>query len=162
MSANRPITLQDLQAYARKYFPDAFANLPSVDSLRWEPASPNHKNEQPGIQFATVKLFVGRHQFSQDEMWAHQNLYDPYNIHIGKTGSGPTVEYYYISISGPFQYAYIGAGHEVDILCSYYFLAKGLIPYFRSAENALGKFEWAVRSIAQGATLDVSYNDLGT
>jgi hypothetical protein len=161
MSANRPVTLQDLQAYARKYFPDAFARLPSVDSLRWEPASPNHKNEQPGIQFAAVKLFVGRHQFSQDDMWAHQNLYDPYNIHVGKTGSGPTVEYYYISIGGPFQYAYTGAGHEVDTLCSYYFLAKGLIPHFRPSENALEKFEWAVKSVAQGVALDVPYNNVG-
>jgi hypothetical protein len=42
-------------------------------------------------------------------------------------------------------------GHEVDTICHYYVLAKGMIGSF---SMSLGEFDWAVKSSAQGAPMN--------
>ncbi|KAI4646803.1 hypothetical protein J4E93_005027 [Alternaria ventricosa] len=166
MASNDKVTLQNIQDYANKYFPDEFAKLPLVEDLVWVPASQTRTTTQWYMKIALVKLRIGGHTASQS-IWAHKELdQSPGGVYMLSGGQRilsvilPHIE----DLCYPFKAAYRQSGYSFDMvgpdygfelktLIEYYFLLKGAITPFKYPW-ALDNFEWAVRSVANGASLN--------
>jgi len=174
MSNSNPITLQNIQDYAKTYFPDEFAKLPPVEELLWVSASPHRTKAQLSLKIAPFKLHIGTNRWG-GALWAHQSL-DRYNDVYQLCGSERTLTlmrpWPCFDLDRLFKPAFRTGGishreggqkhgFELRTLIQYYFMLKGAIPqveYFWS----LGSFEWAVKSVANGAPLnDISVEQFG-
>ncbi|KAI4669405.1 uncharacterized protein J4E79_001448 [Alternaria viburni] len=144
MSNSNPITLQNIQDYAKKYFPKEFAKLPSVAGLPWESASPYRTKAQLGLKMAPFRLRSGY-------VSAQTNRAKQYGLTRVLTVLTTSTNYAVWNKSG----------YELRALIQYYFMLKGAIPEFEYFW-ALGSFEWAVKSVANGAPLnDISVDQFG-
>ena len=174
MSNSNPITLQNIQDYAKRYFPNEFAKLPSVDKLPWGSVSPYRTKAQLSLKVASFRLRIGTNK-SGEAVWAHQSLNrfnDVYQLcGLGRTLAltcpTPCVNLDRLFIpafrTGGSSYREGGQklGYELRTLIQYYFMLKGAIPEFEDFW-ALGSFEWAVKSVANGAPLnDISVDQFG-
>ncbi|KAI4672657.1 uncharacterized protein J4E78_001158 [Alternaria triticimaculans] len=166
MASNDKVTLQNIQDYANKYFPDEFAKLPLVEDLVWVPASQTRTTTQWYMKIALVKLRIGGYKDIQST-WAHKELdQSPGGVYMLSGGQRilsvmlPHIE----DLCHPFKAAYRQSGYSFDMvgpdygfelktLIEYYFLLKGAIPPFKYPW-AMDNFEWAVRSVANGAPLN--------
>jgi len=166
MASNDKVTLQNIQDYANKYFPEEFAKLPSAENLVWVPASQTRTRRQSFMKIALVKLRIGGYTASQS-IWAHKDL-DQSSGGVYMLSGGrrilsvmlPHIE----ELCHPFKAAYRQSGYSFDeggpdhgfelkTLIEYYFLLKGAITPFKYPWN-LWNFEWAVKSVANGAPLN--------
>ena len=174
MSNSNPITLQNIQDYAKRYFPNEFAKLPSVDKLPWGSVSPYRTKAQLSLKVASFRLRIGTNK-SGEAVWAHQSLNrfnDVYQLYgLGRT-LALTCPSPCVNLDRLFKPAYRTGGtsyreggqklgYELRTLIQYYFMLKGAIPEFEDFW-ALGSFEWAVKSVANGAPLnDISVDQFG-
>jgi hypothetical protein len=151
MSPTSLITLQNLQDYARKYFPDELAKLPSSESMTWARASPYRSSTQVHINIASKKLFIGYNKNSGRKYWMLHSLdfqSELYTIREGQKSLrrlqpkclvfshwqyvNPVPQLQHAlrcDETGPFLSAF--SGDELGTLCHCYFMAKGLFPTLR-------------------------------
>ena len=73
MASNDKVTLQNIQDYANKYFPDEFAKLPLAENLVWVPASQTRTRRQSFMKIALTKLRIGGYTGNQS-IWTHKEL----------------------------------------------------------------------------------------
>jgi hypothetical protein len=181
MSSDAPITFQDVQEYARRYFPDEFAKLPAVTELTWDAKMFKPTSTQANMKIVPMRLLVGAYKSDPSmQLWAYQSLDNSYDIwsRLGTrrklskalhrllhcTGSS---NWQICDLAEPFRYALrelcgwactgdwtsqAEIGKELELLMRYYFLAKGLIPGLKNLDD-LGYLEVAVRSNAQQGPL---------
>jgi hypothetical protein len=138
-------------------------NLPSclmLKSLTWSPASSHRTSIQKHIRIAPMRLLVATR--NDRDIWAYQNLDKNYEV-LWMLQETNTLRW-------PYEHFWMNAEirelfkntlrrrvprfDEVHILIHYYFLAMGLVNHFNPSRNALGDFEWAVKSFAQGASIN--------
>jgi len=143
MSNSAPLTLQNIQDYAKRYFPGEFATLPPIEWLQWQSASSYRTKSQLSLMIAPLKLSIGHSgRDSRNKVWAHQSLdrvhkvYQLSGLDRKRTIACPSS---HVDLYHPFRAAFrdhnFGSleegerrGCELRTLIQYYFMLKGAIP----------------------------------
>ena len=132
-------------------------------SLRWGTASSHRTSTQRDYAFVRLKLLVGKCKYTKHQIWAYHALRgeNVYYMSGSRKKLLPGDEHGWedTNIFSPFYYTLSEQNgcsdslRGIKALINYYFFSKGLLVDFSSRPDALGKFEWAVKSLPIGRPL---------
>ncbi|KAF2121710.1 hypothetical protein BDV96DRAFT_627972 [Lophiotrema nucula] len=169
------ISLQDLQSYARAYFPTEFSELPAPDTLKFE--NYNHQGTKylKDLQIVGKRLDIGlmngksprRVRFYGDLAdcslrWnlSQEHILRPLTSDFSRVCSRITHPFSAAVGSKKTQRGHLIVGIDgLDILIKYYFVARGLLPYFKDSHHGLVVFECVVKAVSKRQPLVFASQD---